>query len=313
MSRKSKSFSQLYHYMKKGSSRNSEYDFLTHNIYARKDKDIVTEFSKNARRLKARKNGNYLYHEIISITKSSQLTLEQEKQRLFDIVQQYIQKRCQHNLVTGYLHDEKKNNCHFHLMISSNEIDSYKNQRLTKYEFDTVKKDTEKYVIETYPELEQDILINAPYTPKKKRQSNKAGEVQRQGGRLDKKEKITQTLRDIFSKSRSMNDVFNFLSEQNIEMYNRGKTIGFITQHDQKKYRLKTLGLEEAFQQVEDLSRQSSKETDEKTTSSSKVQDDDKAAQYDTEIQRRKAEIKKQRKATKDHNKQNGQSRDREP
>lgn len=295
MSRKSRSFSQLYHYMKKGSSRNSEYDFFTQNIYARKDKDIVSEFSANARKVKARKNGNYLFHEIISITKSPQLTLEQEKQRLFDIVQRYAQKRCEHNLVTGYLHDEKTNNVHFHLMISSNEIDSSKNQRLTKYEFDKVKKETEKYVIETYPELEQEILINASNAEKKHRQSNKAGEVQRKGGRLEKKEKITKTLRDIFVQSRSMNDVFTYLAEQNIEMYNRGSTIGFITKSDNKKYRLKTLGLEEAFHQVETLARQSTKEPDEEINPSSNMKDDDKTTTNDTEIERRKAEMNKQR------------------
>ena len=295
MSRKSRSFSQLYHYMKNGSSRNSEYDFFTQNIYARKDKDIVSEFSANAHKVKARKNGNYLFHEIISITKSTQLTLEQEKQRLFDIVQRYAQKRCKHNLVTGYLHDEKTNNVHFHLMISSNEIDSSKNQRLTKYEFDKVKKETEKYVIETYPELEQDILINATHEQRKQRQSNKAGEVQRKGGRLEKKEKITQTLRDIFSQSRSMDDVFTYLAEQNIEMYNRGNTIGFTTKSDNKKYRLKTLGLEEAFHQVETLARQSTKEADEKINPSSNMKDDDKTTTNDTEIERRKAEMNKQR------------------
>lgn len=306
MSRKSRSFSQLYHYMKKGSSRNSEYDFFTQNIYARKDRDIVAEFSANAQKVKARKNGNYLFHEIISITKSSKLTLEQEKQRLFDIVQRYAQMRCKYNLVTGYLHDEKSNNVHFHLMISSNEIDSPKNQRLTKYEFDQVKKQTEKYVIDTYPELEQDILISATNEQKKQKQSNKAGEIKRKGGRLEKKEKLTQTLKNIFAQSRSMNELFTHLSAQGIEMYNRGNTIGFITLFDNKKYRLKTLGLEEAFAQIESLSSQSAhKQEDEKPNPSSKQNDDPVPTQND-EVKRRKAEMKSRRSnATNNGKKQN--------
>lgn len=305
MSRKSRSFSQLYHYMKKGSSLNSEYDFFTQNIYARRDRDIVAEFSANAQKVKARKNGNYLYHEIISITKSSQLTLEQEKQRLFDIVQRYVQQRCKYNLVTGYLHDEKSNNVHFHLMISSNEIDSPKNQRLTKYEFDRVKKETERYVIETYPELEQDILISATREQRKQKQSNKAGEVKRKGGRLEKKEKITQALRDIFAQSRTMNELFTHLSTHGIEMYNRGNTIGFITLADSKKYRLKTLGLEEEFQQVEALSSQSAHKQSEKPkpTASSKQKNDTAPTQND-EVERRKAEINRRR-GNKNGNKQN--------
>ncbi|WP_046006067.1 relaxase/mobilization nuclease domain-containing protein [Pseudoalteromonas rubra] len=295
MSRKSRSFSQLYHYMKKGSSRSSQYDFFAQNIYARKDKDIIAEFSANAHRLKARRNGNYLFHEIISITKSSQLTLEQEKQRLFDIVQHYAQMRCKYNLVAGYLHDEKSNNVHFHLMISSNEIDSPTNQRLTKYEFDRVKKATEKYVIETYPELEQDILINATREQRKQKQSNKAGEVKRKGGRLEKKEKITQTLREIFAQSRSMSELFNNLSEQGIEMYNRGNTIGFITLGDGKKYRLKTLGLEDAFRQVEALSTRQTNRRAEKPPSSSQQSTEHEPVKHDDEVERRKAEIKSHR------------------
>ncbi len=121
--------------MRDGSSRNSEYDYFSHNVYSRKDKDIVTEFVVNSRKVKARKNGNYLFHEVIAITKSKQLTLEQEKERLFDIVRNYVDMRCKQNLVVGYLHDEKDNNVHFHLMISSNELDAFKNQRLTRTNF----------------------------------------------------------------------------------------------------------------------------------------------------------------------------------
>ena len=177
MSRKHRSFSQLYNYMKDGSSRSSEYDYFSHNVYARKDQDIINEFVTNSRKVKARKNGNYLFHEVIAITKSKQLTLEQEKERLFDIVRTYVDMRCKNNLAAGYLHDEKDNNVHFHLMISSNELDAFKNQRLTKFDFDKAKKQLERYVIETYPELEQDIIMNAKKDQKKSRDSNKAAEV----------------------------------------------------------------------------------------------------------------------------------------
>ena len=258
MSRKHKSFSQLFNYMKNGSSQNSDYDFFSKNLYTNNGKEITAEFLRNARLLKARANGNYLFHEVISLTKSKQLTLQQEKERLFDIVRLYTEKRCDNNLVTGFLHDEKSNNIHYHLMISSNEVGEYKNHRLTKFEFDKMKKSTEKYVIDKYPELEQDIIINwqkdnAKKAQRKAKQSNKAGEVKRKGGRLAKKEKITAALRKVFSQSESKDDFFNRLAEQNIELYNRGKNIGFINGSDNKKYRLKTLALESEFQRISDL------------------------------------------------------------
>lgn len=253
MSRKHRTFSQLYNYMKDGSSRNSEYDYFSHNVYARKDQDIINEFVANSRKVKARKNGNYMFHEVIAITKSKQLTLEQEKERLFDIVRNYVDMRCKNNLVVGYMHDEKDINVHFHLMISSNELDAYKNQRLTKFDFDKAKKQLERYVIEKYPELEQDIIINAKAEQKKSRESNKGAEVIRKGGRLAKKEHMVKTLNSIFANSRSMHDYFTQLEKQNIEMYNRGNAIGFINKTDGKKYRLKTLALEEQFKQVDAL------------------------------------------------------------
>lgn len=306
MSRKQRSFSQLFTYMKKGSSQSSEFDFFSKNLYSNNEKDITDEFLRNARLLKARANGNYLFHEVISLTKSKQLTIEQEKERLFDIVRLYTEKRCNNNLVAGFCHDEKSNNIHFHLMISSNEIGEYKNQRLTKFEFDHVKKTTEKHVIDKYPELEQDVIINAKESQRKAKQSNRAGELKRKGGRLDKKEKITNTLRDIFTKSRSMNELFTHLSDQEIEMYNRGKTIGFITLHDNKKYRLKTLGLEEAFHQVDELSRHAIEiPTEEVKRSSSSSKDDADTPKHESEADRRKAEIKRSRDNNISNKKQN--------
>lgn len=259
MSRKHRTFSQLYHYMKDGSSRSSEYDYFSHNIYSRKDQDIIDEFVANSRKVKARKNGNYLFHEVIAITKSKQLTLEQEKERLFDIVRKYVDMRCKNNLVAGYMHDEKDINVHFHLMISSNELDAFKNLRLTKFDFDKAKKQLERYVIEKYPELEQDIIMNAKAEQKKSRESNKAAEVKRKGGRLEKKEHMVKTLNSIFSNSCSMDDYFKLLEQQNFEMYNRGSAIGFINKTDGKKYRLKTLALEEQFKQVDALLQPSDK------------------------------------------------------
>lgn len=321
MSRKHQTFSQLFTYMKNGSSQNSEFDFFSKNLYSNNGKDITAEFLRNAYLLKARANGNYLFHEVISLTKSKQLTLLQEKERLFDIIRLYTEKRCNNNLVTGFLHDEKSNNIHYHLMISSNEIGEYKNQRLTKFDFDKVKKATEKYVIDKYPELEQDIIINGKKSQRKAKQSNKAGEVKRKGGRLDKKEKITETLKVIFAQSHSKDDFFSRLAEQNIELYNRGKTIGFINLSDNKKYRLKTLALENEFQRVGVLMAQQNNEAENaaekgKQAVDSKqpepTNDGAQASSSQSEIDSRKDEIKKARASsqTKQKNKNKEKGKD---
>ncbi len=296
MSRKSRSFSQLFHYMKNGSSKNSAYDFFSKNLYSNNDKDIVKEFLKNSHYLRSRANGNFLFHEVISITKSKQLTLKQEKERLFEIVRYYTEKRCDNNLVIGFLHDEKTNNVHYHLMISSNEIDCHKNQRLTKFDFSKVKKETEKYVIEKHPELEQDIIINAKIEQRKAHQSNKAWELKRKGGRQVKKDWMITTLSKAFLSSYSKDDFLNQLAKQNIEMYNRGKIIGFINQQDSKKYRLKTLGLENEFKKVEAMicmdntkQREKTNKPNEQSQSNMKAETSQRKENWrEEEIQRRK-------------------------
>jgi len=322
MSRKSKSFSQLFQYMKNGSSNNSQYDFYTQNVYSSNDKGITSEFLDNSKGIKYRKNGNYLFHEVISITKSKQLDLIQEKERLFDIVRYYAKARCNNNLAVGFLHDEKENNVHFHLMISSNEIGENKNQRLTKYQFNKVKKETEKYVIDKYPELEQDILINVQKEEQKDVLSKKGWEIKRKGGRLEKRERITNKLKQIFSTSHSKSGLFTLLSEQNIEMYHRGNSIGFVTLTDGKKYRLKTLGLVQEFEKIQNLlkldqeqphSKQHAK-NNEKTNTPDKPRSSPSPAQ-ETEQQRetsnRKEEIKKSRAQSATHNKVNSKDIDK--
>ncbi len=296
MSRKHRTFSQLYHYMKDGSSRSSEYDYFSHNIYSRKDQDIIDEFVTNSRKVKARKNGNYLFHEVIAITKSKQLTLEQEKERLFDIVRNYVDMRCKNNLVAGYMHDEKDINVHFHLMISSNELDAFKNQRLTKFDFDKAKKQLERYVIEKHPELEQDIIMNAKAEQKKSRESNKAAEVKRKGGRLEKKEHMVKTLNSIFANSCSMDDYFKQLEQQNFEMYNRGSAIGFINKTDGKKYRLKTLALEEQFKKVDALLQPNDKTQQESKSKQQQKEDKKDYQEPNTEQQTKVDESEKQQK-----------------
>jgi len=302
MSRKHRTFSQLYHYMKDGSSRSSEYDYFSHNIYSRRDQDIINEFVANSRKVKARKNGNYLFHEVIAITKSKQLTLEQEKERLFDIVRNYVDMRCKNNLVAGYMHDEKDINVHFHLMISSNELDAFKNQRLTKFDFDKAKKQLERYVIEKHPELEQDIIMNAKAEQKKSRESNKAAEVKRKGGRLEKKEHMVKTLNSIFANSCSMDDYFTQLEQQNIEMYNRGSAIGFVNKTDGKKYRLKTLALEEQFKQVDSLLQPDNKAKQESKNKQQQKNDNQETysnadSVKEKTVEQNKADIKKARDA----------------
>lgn len=65
MSRKEPSFAQLTAYM---TDEKSDRDFDLHqHVFSRDPEHIAHEFETNARLLAKRKNGNYLYHEILSL------------------------------------------------------------------------------------------------------------------------------------------------------------------------------------------------------------------------------------------------------
>lgn len=225
MSRKEGSFSQLYEYMEKGANPEDEKYRFTYNIFGRKKAQVLDEFSQNSAQLKHRKNGVYLYHEIISITRSKNLSNEEQKKALYEIVQEYTKRRAFGNLACGYMHDEKDNNLHFHLMISSNEVGKSNRVSLRKNEFSTLKVELEKWVLQKYPQLEQEKLIS------KKSQYK------------DHKEAFTDSLQSILSTANSREE-FHRLLENNEASYKvRGNTITFVNQKTGKRHRLNTLGL----------------------------------------------------------------------
>ncbi|WP_330177977.1 hypothetical protein [Candidatus Vondammii sp. HM_W22] len=72
MSRKKPSFGQLIEYMSDIDKSDEQYN-VYQNTYSRKQDDIEQEFLSNAAYVARRKNGNYLYHGILSITKAEKL------------------------------------------------------------------------------------------------------------------------------------------------------------------------------------------------------------------------------------------------
>lgn len=249
MSRKEPSFAQLGSYIFKGADNNYTY---TRNLYATDTEGINKEFEENFKHLKRQKNSNAIYHEILSISKAN-LDLEKQKERLLEIAQQYAEIRAKNCLVYGSLH-EADNNLHFHLMISSNELEQKKNHYFSKKQFSEIKKGLEKYVLEKYPELEQRRLINRD---KKKLEavSQKEFELKKRTGKITKKESIQYRLTQIFNSSPTKEIFFTNLKNNNIEIYVRGNTIGFKDLADETKrnYRLKKLGLSEEFNKMSEF------------------------------------------------------------
>lgn len=237
LSRQNKSFGSLYNYL----TRDEDSKLRGFNLYSDpyNKRAVTKEFLENARYLKRSRGKNYYYHEIISLAKN---TLDQKEQEriLSGLTSKYISLRAENHLTFTALHTDKEHT-HIHLMISANETMGTKRERLSKKDFNTIQKELEIYVTDTYPELEQTKHYNKDLAKFK-----------------NKKEELVATLDELF-KSSSSKDLFEkHCHELSLEFYTRGSTKGVL--YENKKYRLKTLGKLESYESLYRKFEQQSKQ-----------------------------------------------------
>lgn len=252
--RKSPSFAQLVKYMNKGRNKEDEY-FYTHNIYSDKPYYIVREFLENHKNLEKRsKEVNSLFHELISIKKQNGYSEKELIEILKDMTAEYVRLRAENCLVYGTIHIDKQS-IHMHLAICSNEILSEKPLWFKKFEYDEIKKNVNKFAFEKYPRLE---IIQEKKEKEKTKERNKRktksidNEIQfkKRTGKASDREKFKERLKTILSLSKTIDEFNKYLRVENIEIYARGNTFGFLDRATGKKYRLKTLELETEFEKM---------------------------------------------------------------
>lgn len=250
MSRKEASFGQLIEYI----DRDDEERYrIRYNVFGRDREHIAKEFKENSTLMPKRKNGVFLYHEIVSLTRSTKIPLDEQKELLQQIVQEYIAMRCPQNMCFGNLHDDKDHSIHYHLMISANECGEDKRHRLSKAQFKDIQTALEAHVLKNYPKLEQKVAINKQANEKL---TQKGAELKRRTGETPKRDEIVSQLRETFSEARSKDDLRSLLQKQGFSIYVRGKTVGVIDTSSDRKYRLKTIGLVEAYETLNDHQEQ---------------------------------------------------------
>lgn len=239
MSGSNMSFGTLYSYL----TRDDEFELYSHNLYSNPyDKEeVIKEFIKNASFIRNSRGKNYLYHEILSIKENENLSLNKQKEILRDIANEYINQRAKENLILQAIHTDKQHT-HIHLMISANEINSNKRQRLSKQEFATIQKNIEEYQNSKYPYLQSHHYKDKKNQSKEKRNEQ---ELKYKQQKLSQKDKLREILKQQFEKSTSKIQLHNSLKNLDIEFYIRGKNIGVI--FEGKQYRLNTLNLQDEY------------------------------------------------------------------
>lgn len=257
MSRKHASFDQLIDYIESERKLKSKNFSIFHNTYSRNTDGLKKEFSENAEHLKFRKNGVYLYHEVISITKAEHLEEAEQKVILQRIVNEYLKMRAKNNLAYAVLHEDKKDNLHFHIVISANEAENTTRKRLSKADFAEIQTRLEKWVLETYPQLEQKAVFYQNQTDQERQEreqkahiSNKGAELKRRAGKTSTRDQMKEKIERIFENARDGRHFTELLEKENLKIYQRGKQHGIIDQ-DGTKYRFSTLGLAEDWEALD--------------------------------------------------------------
>jgi hypothetical protein len=257
MSRKHPSFNQLIDYIESERKLKSRGFSIYHNTYHRDSDQLKSEFTDNARYLKFRKNGVYLYHEVISITRTKNIPEDQQKATLKNIVVEYLRMRAKNNLAYAVLHEDKPDNLHFHIVISANELEDDTRTRLSKATFADIQTQLEKWVLKTYPELEQQAVFYPNQTDQQRQArqqkahiSNKGAELKRRTGATSTRDSLKAKLESIFETAKDGRHFTELLEKDGLTLYQRGKQHGVIAK-DGTKYRFARLGLAEEWEALD--------------------------------------------------------------
>ncbi len=247
MARKAPSFGQLIDYLGKGQSLGN-HGIFSRNLFAQASnrKAVKNEFKENFSYLKKRVNGNILYHEIIVLDQGITAPKEQLDKVLFDLAERYCRLRAPKQIVYGRIHNDKDHH-HIHLIISANPIKSPKRVRLSKKMFSEIQQEIEKYLMERYPELEVAPIYTQSRFAQRMKVKQREGEMERRTGKPSKKRFMKEILIKHLSEAQSFDDLENRLKLNGMRIYQRGKQTGLEPIEKGRRFRLKTLGIDQSY------------------------------------------------------------------
>ncbi|MGH1540677.1 MAG: relaxase/mobilization nuclease domain-containing protein [Arenicella sp.] len=231
-----RSFQQLYDYITRDDGCDQRFNF-THNFFADDRDSILKEFTRNAGFIPKRQNGNYLYHEILSFTRSSQLSETQQLEIIRKVAIRYVQERARGCLGFGGVHTDKDNQLHVHLILSANQIDQTKKHSLSKDAYKQVRRNSEAHVLEKYPEMEQEKLINQTVAEKQAKKLN----------RNEARDLFTERVRAIMEQVNSDQEFKELLEIHDIAYKYTRVNIVLTNPETGLPHRIKTINLQDTY------------------------------------------------------------------
>lgn len=259
MSRKEASFGQLLRYINKPVEKGC--GGIVHNLRTDVNdcEQVEKEFVENHAFARVRKNGVVLFHEVISLSGKDGKRVSEEV--LEDLGRRYLELRAGKALAYGRVHFDG-DNPHLHLMISGNEVGSGKQVRVSRGEFSEIKKELEAYQREQYPELVNSIAQERKSRTRKMflkdegRQERERSRRVKLEGVKSEKERVFDVVGKVLREcGGGAVDISKHLECAGLLLYQRGKSVGVQDIESGKKYRLKTLGLDKAYEEAVERGR----------------------------------------------------------
>ena len=246
MARKSASFGQLLAYINKATEKGPA---ILHNLVNVDDDPyaIYREFLDNYRYLRHRKNGNVLYHEVMSFNEADRNGLSHPV--IEDLVRRYVEERAPNCLVYAKAHWDRPNP-HVHLMLSANEVASARRVRLTTARFAAIKRGLETYQRERYPSLCHSIAQGEKTRkgfgtrPKARAESELTRRVAQGSPKPPlRKDAVRMMCEEQLRDARSVESLLLRLALLGLEVYCRGRHAGVVDLSSGRRYRFGTLGV----------------------------------------------------------------------
>lgn len=245
ISRKGKpSFGQLVSYLDRDGHPTLA---LCHNLFSCEDDraGITDELAENAGYLATRANGTTLFHEVLSLEgRGKEVSHARQGEILLDIAQHYLSLRAPKQLGYVRVHLDT-GHAHCHVILSSNQPRSSRRERLSKQDFARIQKETEDYVLNSYPELNERPL----YTRERARDGQKlrigSGEYHaaRREGRAPLKQTLQELLAPELVAATSSQNLSERIAAAGYRLYERGSSWGIENNETGRCHRLTTLGL----------------------------------------------------------------------
>ena len=252
MPRKTSSFSSLYEYITNKQDKNESLFNFTRNTFGVDKNELINEFLENSELLKKRKDWNVMYHEIIALSDTNNLSREKQKEKLRDLAEVYLSERGADCLAFGGLHDEENKPLHYHIMLSANAVGQKNRHSLSPYEFQLVKDRVEEYALERYPELEQKkvmALDRHNQAKDKTKEKWQEASMKIRTGKMSKKDLFRERILEGFLSVSSWQNLDQELEKFGILQTNR-KRASFLDLSSGKKYRVSTLGVEKQYDEM---------------------------------------------------------------